>query len=50
MPRPREAVAVLPGGGLPVRGRTDHTARMLEHAKQDQLVELVLPYLGVARR
>ncbi|MGW3308214.1 hypothetical protein ACWDG9_16690 [Streptomyces sp. NPDC001073] len=26
----------------------DHTARMLEHAKADQLVELVLPYLWVA--
>ncbi|MFD4335869.1 hypothetical protein ACFWPP_01395 [Streptomyces anulatus] len=26
----------------------DHTARMLEHAKPDQLVELVLPYLWVA--
>jgi hypothetical protein len=26
----------------------DHTARMLEHAKPDQLVELVLPYLWTA--
>lgn len=48
VPRPREAVAVLPGGGLPLRGSMDHTARMLEHAKPDQLVELVLPYLWVA--
>ncbi|GGN56022.1 hypothetical protein GCM10011579_016640 [Streptomyces albiflavescens] len=48
VPRPRAAAAVLPGGGLPLRGSMDHTARMLEHAKPDQLVELVLPYLWVA--
>ncbi|MET7636620.1 hypothetical protein [Streptomyces sp. NPDC005078] len=48
VPRPRGAVPVLEGGGLPLRGSLDHTARMLEHAKPDQLVELVLPYLWVA--
>lgn len=48
VPRPRGAAAVLPGGGLPLPGSMDHTARMLEHAKPDQLVELVLPYLWVA--
>lgn len=29
-------------------GSLDHVARMLEHAKPDQLVELVLPFLWVA--
>src|SRR3954468_3236665 len=48
VPRPRVAAAVLPSGGLPLRGSLDATARMLEHAKPDQLVELVLPYLWVA--
>ncbi|WP_030019370.1 hypothetical protein [Streptomyces monomycini] len=31
-----------------MRGNWDHTAQMLEHAKPEQLVELVLPYLWVA--
>ncbi|MFF7965515.1 hypothetical protein ACFZC3_09155 [Streptomyces sp. NPDC007903] len=38
VPRPRRAAPALPGS-------IDHTARMLEHAKPDQIVELVLPYL-----
>ena len=38
----------MPGGGLPLRGSLDATARMLEHATPDQLVELVLPYLWVS--
>ncbi|MEV5950385.1 hypothetical protein [Streptomyces sp. NPDC051993] len=45
--RPRTATPVLPGGGLPLRGNLDVTARMLQHATPDQLVELVLPYLWV---
>lgn len=40
--RQRVAAAVLPEGALPLRGSLDHAARMLEHAKPDQLVELVL--------
>ncbi|MGA5183036.1 hypothetical protein ACPCBF_25180 [Streptomyces pseudogriseolus] len=48
VPRPRGAVAELPGSGLPLRGNVDHMARMLEHAEPDQLVELVLPYLWAA--
>lgn len=31
-----------------MQGNLEHVARMLEHAKPDQLVELVLPYLWVA--
>ncbi|MFD7603120.1 hypothetical protein ACFWAN_21815 [Streptomyces mirabilis] len=41
VPRPRRAAPALPGS-------MDHMARMLEHAKPDQLVELVLPFLWVA--
>ncbi|WP_406359336.1 hypothetical protein OID55_41450 [Streptomyces sp. NBC_00715] len=41
LPRPRQAAPALPGS-------LDHVARMLEHAKPDQLVELVLPFLWVA--
>ncbi|MFF0190819.1 hypothetical protein [Streptomyces sp. NPDC005244] len=41
LPRPRRAAPALPGS-------LDHVARMLEHAKPDQLVELVLPFLWVA--
>lgn len=48
VPRPRAAAPALPGSGLPLRGSLDQTARMLEHAKPDQLVELVLPYLWVS--
>ncbi|MGW0828324.1 hypothetical protein [Streptomyces sp. NPDC002845] len=48
VPRQRAAVEVLPGGGLPLRGNLEVAARMLEHAKPDQLVELVLPYPWVA--
>ncbi|MFE9685833.1 hypothetical protein [Streptomyces sp. NPDC006285] len=41
LPRPRGAAPALPGS-------MDHMARMLEHAKPDQIVELVLPFLWVA--
>ncbi|MEV6328515.1 hypothetical protein [Streptomyces sp. NPDC051909] len=47
VPRPRTAPA-LPGGGTPLRGSLDQTAKLLEHAKPDQLVELVLPHLWAA--
>ncbi|WP_369192427.1 hypothetical protein [Streptomyces sp. R08] len=38
---PRRAAPALPGS-------VDHMARMLEHAKPDQIVELVLPFLWAA--
>lgn len=41
VPRPRRAAPVL-------LGSMDQVARMLEHAKPDQLVELVLPFLWAA--
>ncbi|MEV5605702.1 hypothetical protein AB0L33_30115 [Streptomyces sp. NPDC052299] len=41
VPRPRRAATALPGS-------MDLTARMLEHAKPDQIVELVLPFLWAA--
>ncbi|MFF2945517.1 hypothetical protein ACFVSQ_37345 [Streptomyces niveus] len=41
VPRPRGAAPALPGS-------MDLMARMLEHAKPDQIVELVLPFLWVA--
>ncbi|MFC8899069.1 hypothetical protein [Streptomyces cinereoruber] len=41
VPRPRRAAPALPGS-------LDLMARMLEHAKPDQIVELVLPFLWVA--
>ncbi|MFD9444210.1 hypothetical protein ACFWBR_38000 [Streptomyces sp. NPDC060006] len=41
LPRPRRAAPVLPGS-------MDHMAQMLEHAKPDQIVELVLPFLWAA--
>ncbi|CAM5333346.1 hypothetical protein SALBM135S_09592 [Streptomyces alboniger] len=41
VPRPRRAAPALPGS-------MDLLARMLEHAKPDQLVELVLPFLWTA--
>lgn len=47
VPRPRAAAAGLTGG-LPLRGSLDQMAHMLEHAKPEQLLELVLPYLWVA--
>ncbi|MFF3412763.1 hypothetical protein ACFYW8_42875 [Streptomyces sp. NPDC002742] len=49
VPSPRAAAPVLPGGGgLPLRGSLDQTAMLLQHAKPDQLVELVLPHLWAA--
>lgn len=48
VPRPRREAPLLGDGELPLRGNLDHAARMMEHAKPDQLVELVLPYLWVA--
>ncbi|MEV5687573.1 hypothetical protein AB0L68_30970 [Streptomyces sp. NPDC052164] len=48
VPRPRAAVGVLAGGGLPLPGNMKQTATLLEHAKPDQLVELVLPHLWAA--
>lgn len=39
---------MLPGGGSPLRGNLEAAAKMLQHAKPDQLVELVLPYLWVS--
>ncbi|MDX3165791.1 hypothetical protein PV516_18575 [Streptomyces scabiei] len=42
VPRPRSA------GGLPLRGSLEHTAVMLEHAKPDEMVELLLPYMWMA--
>lgn len=41
VPRPRRAAPALPGS-------MELVARMLEHAKPDQIVELVLPFLWVA--
>ncbi|MBQ0967527.1 hypothetical protein KBY91_31970 [Streptomyces sp. RK23] len=41
VPRPRRAAPALPGN-------MDLMARMLEHAKPDQIVELVLPFLWAA--
>ncbi|MFG2322903.1 hypothetical protein [Streptomyces sp. NPDC048568] len=41
VPRPRRAAPALPGN-------RDLMARMLEHAKPDQIVELVLPFLWAA--
>lgn len=38
----------MPGAGVALPGSSHYTARMLEHAKPDQLVELVLPYLWAA--
>lgn len=39
---------MLAGAGLPLRGNLEVAAKMLQHAKPDQLVELVLPYLWVS--
>lgn len=38
---------MLPGGASPLRGSLDMTATLLQHAKPDQLVELVRPHLWV---
>ncbi|MFE7111796.1 hypothetical protein ACFU98_29635 [Streptomyces sp. NPDC057575] len=45
VPHPRTLVSPLPDDALPFRGSLDHASAMLEHAKPDQIVELVLPYL-----